>query len=222
MTTTPAGRVLAVRTQVFLVATLFCCVGSVARGAAEERLIDTKRSTITVRVFTSAPAGALARDHVIQAPLLEGSLDAAIPHMQLSIDARRMRVVDPGLSARDRRNVQTRMLGPDVLDVSQFPFISFHSVTIERLETSRWRIHSELGLRGQVHEKVVEVSSENGHYKGSTTVRLSEFGIAPVSIMGGTVTVKDEVAIDFDVVMSTATTERRAAASVGAATAATR
>jgi hypothetical protein len=195
-----------------LVATLVCGLGSAAGGAAEERPIDAKLSTITVRVSASGPAGAFPRDHVIQAPLLEGSLDAAIPHMQLAIDARRLRVVDPGLSARDRQSVKTRMLGADVLDVTQFPFISFHSVTIDRLESSRWRIHGELGLHGQIHDRIVDVSSANGHYKGSTTVRLSEFGIAPVSILGGTVTVKDEVTVEFDVVMSTVMSGRPAAA----------
>lgn len=190
------------RTQILLVATFVWSLGSAARGSAEERLIDTKRSTVTVRVSASGPSGAFARDHVIRAPLLEGSVDAAIPHMQLAIDARRLRVVDPGLSPHDRQSVTTRMLGADVLDVNQFPFISFHSVTIERLETSRWRIHAELGVHGRIHEKIVDVSSANDYYNGSTTVRLSDVGIAPVSIMGGTVTVKDEVRIDFEIVLS--------------------
>lgn len=207
---------MAIAQRMFLVATLVCAFA--ARGSAQERLIDTKRSTITVRVTASGPAGAFVRDHVIRAPLLEGSVDAAIPHMQLAIDARRLRVVDPGLSPRDRQSVKARMLGPDVLDVAQFPFISFHSVTIDRLETNRWRIHAELGLHGRIHEMIVDVSSENDRYKGSTTVRLSDVGIAPVRIMGGTVTVKNDVTMDFDIVMS----GRTADASAGAATAASR
>ena len=188
--------------QIVLIATLVWVLGSTAPRAAEEHLIDTKRSTITVRVSTSGPSGTFARDHVVQAPVLEGSVDVAIPHMQLAIDARRLRVVDPSLSARDRQSVRTRMLGSDVLDVSQFPFISFHSVTIQRLETNRWRIHGELGLHGQIREMIVDVSSANDHYTGSATVRLSDFGIAPGGIMAGTVTVKDDVTIVFDIVMS--------------------
>ena len=55
----------------------------------------------------------------------------------------------------------------------------------------------------------LNVSLENGHYKGSATLRQSDFRIAPISIMGGTVKVRDEVRVDFDITV----TERSAAAS---------
>lgn len=103
-----------------------CSVSSVcglvlaAPSSAQDRVIDTNRSTVTIRVFKAGLFRAFADDHLIQAPLLDGSLDPAIPHVQVVIDARRMRVLDPGLSAKDRQDVQTRMLGSDVLDVTRF------------------------------------------------------------------------------------------------------
>ncbi len=38
------------------------------------------------------------------------------------------------------------------------------------------------------------------HYTGSATVRQSDFGMTPIRIAGGTVQVKDDVKIDFDIV----------------------
>jgi hypothetical protein len=194
-----------------LIAAIVCGVALAAPASAEDRLIDIGRSTVTVRVFKSGLFRAFADDHVIQAALTEGSLDAATPHVALVIDARQLRVLDPGLSAKDRQEVQTRMLGPDVLDVDRFPRISFHSVTIERRSAASWLVRGELELHGTIRAIIVNASPESGRYKGSATVRQSDFGIVPISIMGGTVKVRDEVTIEFDI----AVTDQPAAASGG-------
>ena len=195
--------------KLLLVASVVC-LAFATPGSAEDRVIDTERSTVTVRVFKSGLFRAFADDHVIQAPLAEGSLDdSATPHVQIVIDARRMRVLDPSLSGKDRQEVQTRMLGSEVLDVNRFQGISFHSVAIQRLDAGGWLVRGELELHGQIHAIVVNVSPENSHYKGSATFRQSDFGIVPISIVGGTVKVKDEIKIDFDIAM----TERWAVAS---------
>jgi len=198
--------------NVLVIATIVCGLASAAPGSAEDRSIDTQRSTVTVRVFKSGLFRAFADDHIIQAPLAEGSLDdSATPHVQIVIDARRMRVLDPGLSAKDRQEVQTRMLGSEVLDVNRFHWISFHSVAIQPLAAGGWLVRGELELHGRIHAIMVNVFPEKGHYKGSATLRQSDFGIVPISIVGGTVKVKDEIKIDFDI----AITERLAAAAGG-------
>lgn len=46
---------------------------------------------------------------------------------------------------------------------------------------------------------VVDVRTESGHYVGTFTLSQREFGITPVSVGGGTVNVKDELKIEFDV-----------------------
>lgn len=191
----PAGRVWQVRLVVV------CGLALAAPGSAEDRLIDTERSTVTIRVFKSGLFRAFADDHIIQAPLADGSLnDSATPHVQIVVDARRMRVLDPGLSARDRQEVQTRMLGSGVLDVSRFQWISFHSVAVQRLDAGTWLVRGELELHGQIHPLTVRVFHQNSRYTGSTTLRQSDFGMTPISVVGGTVKVKDELSIDFDIV----------------------
>ncbi len=184
-----------------VIATIVCALAAAVPGSAEDRAIDTQRSTVTVRVFKSGLFRAFADDHIVQAPLVEGSLDdSATPHVQIVVDARRMHVLDPGLSAKDRQEVQARMLGSEVLDVNRFQWISFHSVAVQRLDAGGLLVRGELDLHGRINRVLVNVRPERGHYKGSVTVRQSDFGIVPISVAGGTVKVKDEIVIDFDIV----------------------
>jgi YceI-like protein len=184
-------------------AVLICGLALIAPASGEERPIDTEQSTVTVRVFKSGLFRAFADDHIIQAPLAEGSLDdSANAHVQIAIDASRMRVLDPGLSAKDRQEVQSRMLGAEVLDATRFQRISFRSVAIQQLEKGEWLVRGELALHGRTNPLTMKVSLDNGHYKGSAMLRQRDFGIVPISIVGGTVKVKDEVKIDFDIAIS--------------------
>jgi hypothetical protein len=188
-------------TRVTLVIAILALMTIARPSGAQPRAIDPKRSTVTVRVFKSGLFRAFADDHVIEAPLAEGSLDdSATPNVRIAIDVRGMRVLDPGLSPKDRREVQARMLSSEVLDVDRFPHIRFRSVAIQRGDVDRWSVRGELEVHGQAHPVTVHVVREQAHYKGSTALKRSEFAITPISIMGGTVKVKDEMKIDFDIV----------------------
>jgi hypothetical protein len=166
----------------------------------QSRAIDPKRSTVTIHVFKSGLFRAFADDHVVEAPIIEGSLDARVLAVHIAIDVRGMRVLDPGLSAKDRQEVQTRMLGPEVLDGERFPHIRFRSVAIQPADAGRWSVRGELEVHGQTRPVTVTVVREQGHYKGSASLKQTDFGITPISIAGGTVKVKDEIKIDFDIV----------------------
>jgi hypothetical protein len=189
---------------ILLVATL--AVVAVARPCdAQARALDATRSTVTVRVFKSGLFRAFADDHVIEAPRAEGSLDdSTTPSVRVIIDVRAMKVLDPGLSPKDRQDVQTRMMGPEVLDADGFQHIRFRSTAIETRDSGRWSVRGELEVHGQTHPVSLDVVREQGHYKGSMSLKQSDFGITPISIAGGTVKVKDQIKIDFDIV----TTER--------------
>lgn len=167
---------------------------------AADRLVDVRRSTITIHVFLEPSIVPLADHHVIQAPLSEGTFDDTIPHFQVVIDGTRLRVVDGERPAAERRQVQSRMLGPEVLDINRFRWISFHSVTIEQRGPDQWFVHGELGLRGTVRPLAATVVRKGSRYQGSATMRQSDFGIAPVSV--GATRVKDEVQIEFDVAVT--------------------
>lgn len=169
--------------------------------AADTHPIDTERSTITVRVYKSGLFRAFADNHVVQAAVTQGTLDdGPASHIEFAIDASRLRVLDPGLSSDDRSQVQRRMLGDEVLDVQRYPEIRFHSTAIERRAPDAWVVRGPLTLHGQTHEVTATVTPAQGSYHATVKLRQTDFGITPISIAGGAVSVKDEVQIDVDIV----------------------
>jgi polyisoprenoid-binding protein YceI len=159
------------------------------------------KSSLKIRVFKSGAFSAFAHEHEIQAPIDQGKIDSsASPSVQLRVDSRKMRVLDPETSADKRAQIQQTMEGATVLDVEHFPDISFRSTAITKTGEAHWEVHGTLSLHGKNQLVVVVVSSEAGHYRGSGSVKQSDFGITPISIAGGTVKVKDEVKIEFDIV----------------------
>jgi hypothetical protein len=168
---------------------------------AQRQAIDVNRSRLTIRVFKSGVFSAFAHDHEIRAPIDEGGIDSsANPSVQLRLDSRKMRVLDPDISADNRTEIQHTMEGTAVLDVAHFPEISYRSTAITRTGEAYWEIHGNLNLHGKNQPVIVLVSFEGGHYRGSASFKQSIFGINPIRIAGGTVKVKDEVKIEFDIV----------------------
>ena len=161
--------------------------------------IDTDRSTITIRVGRSGMFRALGDDHEIRASIARGFVDEDARAVEAIVDARQLKVIDPGASASDRAQVQARMLGPDVLDASRFSQIRFTSNTAERTQ-SGWLVRGELTLHGQTRQVMATIISQEGHYRGSARLKQTDFGITPIAIAGGAVRVKNEVTVDFDIV----------------------
>ncbi len=169
----------------------------------KNRAIKVDHSVLTIRVFKTGLFSAFAHNHEIQAPITEGAVDLSRgPTVALHMDARRLRVLDPGASPRTVAQIQSTMDGPTVLDSGRFPEISFQSTAVESLAAAHWTVRGKLTLHGQTRPVVVDVALRDGHYRGSATLKQRDFGIAPVSIAGGTVKVKDEVRIEFDIVLA--------------------
>ncbi|MGA3190741.1 MAG: YceI family protein [Bryobacteraceae bacterium] len=179
---------------------IFAWVGS-RNLYAQSRAIDVNESSLTIRVFKSGVLSGFAHDHEIQAPIAEGRIDAsATPSVQLRVDSRKLRVLDPEIPADKRAEIQDTMQGAEVLDVGHFPEISYQSTTISGGGDAHWKVQGILALHGEKQPVVVDVSLQGGHYHGSAAFKQSAFGITPIRIAGGTVKVKDEIKIEFDIV----------------------
>jgi hypothetical protein len=165
--------------------------------------IDSGRSVLVIRVFKTGVFSALGHDHKIEAPIKAGTVNLPPrPAVALDVDARKLRVLDTEVSASTRAKIQRTMEGPAVLDAERFPEISFRSMRVESIGTDHWTVHGDLTLHGQTRPVTANVALQAGHYRGSTTLKQREFGMTPMSIAGGTIKVKDEVKVEFDIVLS--------------------
>ena len=169
---------------------------------AQTRTIDTAHSTMTVHVFKTGLFSAFAHNHEISSPISEGNVDVNRGQVSLTVDAAKLRVLDPEASQSDRAQIQKTMEGPEVLDSPKFSKILFHSTTVDPAGKDRWSVRGDLTLHGQTRPVRVEVSLKDGHYEGTAIIRQSDFAIKPINIAGGTVKVKDEVKVEFDVVLA--------------------
>jgi len=172
---------------------------------AQSKAIDVNKSSLKIRVFKSGAFSAFAHDHEVSAPIEEGKIDegkadSGHSSVQLRVDSRKMRVLDPDTSADKRAEIQHTMQSAKVLDVEKFPEISYQSTAVTSRGTGQWEVRGNLTLHGKKQPVAVDVSLQGGHYRGSASIKQSDFGIEPIRIAGGTVKVKDELKIEFDIV----------------------
>jgi polyisoprenoid-binding protein YceI len=183
------------RRTVFLAATSLVFAMSVS---AQQRNIDTQKSTLTIHVGKTGVFSGLGHEHEVSAPIRSGTAETGShPAVEMNVDARELRVIDKDASDKDRAEVQETMLGPDVLDSEHQREIVFKSTGAENAGQGQWTLRGNLTLRGQTRPVNVQVTLKDGHYTGSTTIKLTDFGIKPPGVAG--VRAKDEVKIDFDV-----------------------
>ncbi|HZQ55097.1 MAG TPA: YceI family protein [Bryobacteraceae bacterium] len=170
-----------------------------AAASAQPQSIDTGKSTLTVRVYKAGVFSALGHNHEIAAPITQGAVDTSARRVELEVRASALQVRDPDASDKDREQIQYTMLGPEVLDAQRYREITFRSTDVEPTGPDAWNVRGNLMLHGETHIVTVQVRQANGHYIGSSRFKQSDFGIKPVKVAGGTIRVKDEVQIGFDI-----------------------
>ncbi len=181
-------------------AVAFACLAMAALPVGAQA-IDPARSTVTVRVAKAGLFAAFGHNHVVRAPIQQGEVNVARHSVVLAFASARLQVEDPGVSPKERSEVQQTMLGPQVLDTARYPEIRFASTQAEP-ERNGWRVQGQLSLHGVTRPLAVEVTSAGaGAYRGRARLRQTDFGIQPVRIAGGTVKVKDEVTVEFNIVI---------------------
>lgn len=170
--------------------------------AAEVRHVDPAKSTVKVHVFKAGLLSAFGHEHDIVAPIASGAVDTSsdTPQVELAFHATELKALDPDLKPTDRAEVQSTMVGPKVLDAERFPEIRFRSKVVTRAGEG-WQVEGELSLHGHTRPVSLRVTESGGSYSGSVKLRQTEFGITPVTIGGGTVKVKDELRLDFTIVL---------------------
>jgi len=167
--------------------------------SAQRLAIDSAKSSVTVRVFKSGLFSGLAHDHTIQAPVATGNIDMQEKSVTLTFNVADLKVLDPGVSGSDRKDIDATMKGPKVLDGAQFSTISFASSSV-KTSGDRDEVTGTLKLHGASRQITVPVAWQDGEYTGSLSLKQTDYGITPVKIAGGAVRVKDEITIEFSIV----------------------
>lgn len=185
-----------------LVVTVAILFSSVVLSGAQTKSkdIDVEHSSMKIHVSKSGFFSFAGDNHEIEAPISSGTVNEAAKTVELKVESARLTVLDPGFSPSKRAQVQQEMVGPHVLDAGRFPEITFRSTQVTEEKSSTWRVIGDLTLHGQTRSITLHVNGSAGHYRGTAALKQTDFGITPISMAGGSVKVKDELVIDFDIV----------------------
>lgn len=184
---------------------LVAVVATMAPGVvrAQSKPIDVQHSRLIVFVGKAGVFSAFGDDHMIGAPISRGTISESGPlSIQLAVNAADLAVLDRDIDSGQREAIRARMIGKDVLDATRFPSITFESTSIEPAGQDRWNVAGSLTVHGITRRVTFSVVRSNDRYRGDTRIRQSDFGIAPIRIAGGTVKVKDELKIEFEIAAS--------------------
>jgi polyisoprenoid-binding protein YceI len=176
--------------------------------AADGPCVVPGRGHFQITTGTSGLFGAFAHEHLIEAEKIEGCAnvdanDLARSSIKLTFTTASIRVKDPKENAGDRAKVQETM-ERDVLQVAQFPQITFESTMIERGKIAdAFQVKGNLTIRGKTQPVIIPVTivrAADGTYRatGEYKFKQSTFGIKPVQLAGGTIKVKDEIRTEFE------------------------
>jgi polyisoprenoid-binding protein YceI len=178
---------------------IFLLTGLTLAAHAQNAALKAQQSTITVHVFKSGLFSAFAHNHIVVAPVSHAAIDPAHLTAEITVVTREMKVTDPDVSDKDRAEIQSTMLGPKVLDQEKYPEIRFKSSGIKQTSPQHYQVTGTLELHGTKKEITFEVTGGPEHFRGTTKLKQSDFGIKPISLGGGSVKVKDLLELEFDI-----------------------
>jgi polyisoprenoid-binding protein YceI len=202
-----------------LVVLALLAVAPGAGGRAGEALpawtSSAARGEIVVHVFRRGLLSGLAHDHHFVATDWQATawFDPASPtsvRVELVVTAGSLRDRQEALSAEEREQVRRRAAGPDTLDAVRFPEVRFAGWRLAPIGQARdpreqvleGSLQGALTVRGVERPLAlpVRVSGDGAGWRvtGSVRFKQSDFGITPFSGFLGTVSVHDQVAVEYD------------------------
>jgi polyisoprenoid-binding protein YceI len=174
-------------------------------------VVAPRISRFQVQAFAGGLLSALGHNPVFNirglvgdASVREGTFEDA--SLVLRVDATSLQLMDD-ISERDREDIEFNM-HRDVLETDRFPEILFVSSRVDVLDrsTSPYSLNLEgnITLHGQTRAQTIpaRVSVEKGYLRafGTFSIWQTDFNIRLVSVAGGTLKIKDELKLNFDIV----------------------
>jgi len=187
--------------------------GSLTVAAAGPRTftVDTGRSKALIDVGKTGAFSFAGHTHEVEAPLTGGTVhfdpdDTSKSTLHLEFNAAAMKVTGKNDPPADVPKVTEAMLGEQVLNVKQYPSITFDSTAVSGRGSASaldLQITGNLTIRGTTKPAraatSVKIEGDTLTATGKFAIKQTDFGIKPISV-GGVVKVKDELTITFTIV----------------------
>jgi hypothetical protein len=172
--------------------------------------VDPASSLVTIEVYRGGSLARLGHDHVVASHDAQGYVLPDTGNADLYVELDRLVVDEPALRAEahfdtqpspeDIAGTRRNMLGSGVLDAARYPFARVHVAGVSGTGDARVASVS-ITLHGMTRATQVplriETSADEMTVSGRLTLRQTDFGIAPLSVLGGAIQVKDAVDLSF-------------------------
>lgn len=191
---------------------LLCFVLRIRVHAVEHAYaVDPAESSFRIAVGRSGLFSFAGHPHEVVASGIEGRIVADPEQVRrssvtLRFPAAALRVTGKDEPPGDVPQVQARMEGPEVLDLSRFADIVFRSTSVEGREAGgvfNLRVTGDVSIRGVTRSVTLPLRASLGEGRleasGQIVLKQTLFGIKPISV-GGVVKVKDELGCDYKIV----------------------
>jgi polyisoprenoid-binding protein YceI len=172
--------------------------------------IDAGQSDFMVHASVGGLLSSFGHNHNIaikdisgETQFTDGTVTPASLRMKIRADS--LTLTDK-VSDDDRATIEKSMRD-HVLETGKYPEITFNSTTIEVIKNSdtqfQGNIWGDLTLHGVTHNVFIKgqltFDQKSVRARGEFNLKMSDYGIKPPSVAGGTITVKDTLKFNFNI-----------------------
>jgi len=179
--------------------------------------IDRDKSELIVSLYKKGIFSGFAHDHIVIAREFSGAVEfdevdptkfkisIKVPSNSIASDLPEIRRKFglEVLSQKDWIEINKTMRSSRQLDIEKYPIVNFRSESLKRIEGESFEIVGDFSLHGvtKLVNIPVTISMENGilKLKGGFSFLQSDYNIQPYSSALGTISVKDEALLKFEI-----------------------
>ncbi|GAX61482.1 hypothetical protein SCALIN_C22_0196 [Candidatus Scalindua japonica] len=174
---------------------------------------DTNSGNLYVYTFKEGLLSKLAHDLLIDVTDFKVNLD--VPEagfesgsMEMQAQGNSLKAIcalkdgekTDALKEKDIADIE-KDIGAKVLHPDKYPTVNFSSKSIQGKEGG-YRINGDLSLHGVTKSIDFDIDTSGGNLKGMITLQQKDYGIKPFKAMMGTLKIKNEINIGFDLSIS--------------------
>ena len=175
--------------------------------------LDKNSGNLNVYTFKEGLLSKLAHDLLVDITDFKVNLEVpetgfASGSLELEIQADSLKVIcalkdgerTDALKEKDVADIEKDM-GGKVLHPDKYPTANFRSKAIQEKEGG-YKINGDLSLHGVTKSINFDIDTNSGNLKGMITLLQKDYGIKPFKAMMGTLKIKNEINIGFDLSLS--------------------